>query len=68
MKRVPSYCIMVHGAGWRSLLIAEHVKCGSGSFVVLSIAALGAFQFRANGIEQGELILGTSEARDGQKK
>lgn len=37
------------------------------SIVVLSILSLGAFQLKADGVEQNQLILGTSEARDGEK-
>ena len=34
--------------------------------VLLAIASIGAFQFKADGVSQSEFVLGTSEARDGQ--
>jgi RND superfamily putative drug exporter len=36
------------------------------STVLLAVAAIGAFQFKADGVSQSEFVLGTSEARDGQ--
>lgn len=38
-----------------------------GSSVLLLIACVGVFQLKADGVSQGDLILGKSEARDGQK-
>ena len=37
------------------------------STVILLVAATGVTQLRADGVAQSDLILGTSEARDGQK-
>jgi len=37
------------------------------SSALLLIACLGIFQLKADGVSQGDLILGKSEARDGQK-
>jgi RND superfamily putative drug exporter len=38
-----------------------------GSSVLLLVACIGVFQLKADGVSQGDLILGKSEARDGQK-
>ncbi len=38
-----------------------------GSAVILLVACLGIFQLKATGVSQGDLILGKSEAREGQK-
>jgi len=38
-----------------------------GAVVVLLIACTGVFQLKAEGVSQSDLILGKSEARDGQK-
>ena len=34
--------------------------------VLLAVASIGAFQFKADGVSQSEFVLGSSEARDGQ--
>jgi RND superfamily putative drug exporter len=36
------------------------------STLVLAVAAVGAVQFKADGVSQSEFVLGSSEARDGQ--
>lgn len=38
-----------------------------GAIVVLLVACTGVFQLKAEGVSQSDLILGKSEARDGQK-
>lgn len=48
-------------------LISRHARIvWIGSTLLLLVASLGVFQLKADGVPQSDLILGTSEARDGQ--
>jgi len=48
-------------------LISRHARIvWIGSTLLLLVASLGVFQLKADGVAQSDLILGTSEARDGQ--
>ncbi|VXC45197.1 efflux RND transporter permease subunit [Plantibacter sp. T3] len=48
-------------------LISRHARVvWIGSTLLLLVASLGVFQLKADGVAQSDLILGTSEARDGQ--
>ncbi|MGK9148945.1 MMPL family transporter [Plantibacter flavus] len=50
-----------------SRLISRHARIvWIGSTLLLLVASLGVFQLKADGVAQSDLILGTSEARDGQ--
>lgn len=55
---------------WKKIgdLIGRHPRrIWMGSLVVLLVACLGFTQLKAQGVSQSELILGYSEAREGQK-
>lgn len=48
-------------------LISRHARVvWIGSTLLLLVASLGVFQLKADGVAQSDLILGASEARDGQ--
>lgn len=55
---------------WRALpgLVSRRPRTlWIGSVVILTLATLGVFQLKADGVAQSELVLGSSQARDGQK-
>ncbi|MGY4859733.1 MMPL family transporter [Cryobacterium sp. AP23] len=52
---------------WLARLIGRRARLiWIASTLLLAVAAIGAFQFKADGVSQSEFVLGTSEARDGQ--
>jgi RND superfamily putative drug exporter len=52
---------------WLARLVSRRARLiWISSTVLLAIAAIGAFQFKADGVSQSEFVLGSSEARDGQ--
>jgi RND superfamily putative drug exporter len=52
---------------WLARLISRRARLiWIASTLLLAVAAIGAFQFKADGVSQSEFVLGQSEARDGQ--
>lgn len=52
---------------WLARLISRRARLiWIASTLLLAVAAIGAFQFKADGVSQSEFVLGSSEARDGQ--
>jgi RND superfamily putative drug exporter len=52
---------------WLARLISRRARLiWIASTLLLAVAAIGAFQFKADGVSQSEFVLGESEARDGQ--
>jgi RND superfamily putative drug exporter len=52
---------------WLARLVSRRARLiWIASTLVLAACAIGAFQFKADGVSQSEFVLGSSEARDGQ--
>jgi RND superfamily putative drug exporter len=52
---------------WLATLISRRARLiWISTTLLLAIAAIGAVQFKADGVSQSEFVLGSSEARDGQ--
>lgn len=68
--RIGSYDPQANHPAWAKVgrLVGRHPRrIWAGLTVLLLAACLGVFQLKADGVAQSDIILGTSEARDGQE-